>query len=436
MRVDRIVSAACGLRLKAAASLVRERGVLVDGTRIFDPEWQVVLGAEDVQLQDDTAPLPQPFHRVVMIHKPRNCICERARGSRSWLKSRGLATGSHGSNRSGDSFAKEEDQGLSGNAPEVHCDASATSDASTDIVCDGDVAMDESMASDLAPNRAANAVPGNDARMYIPTVYDMIPERFAHASLGLFGRLDRDTTGLLLAGTDGGLQQLLTHPAAHCKKVYVADLLPHADRVLSPTACRDFEEGLVLPDGVLCKPAKLEVVGTSSLLSSAMPSTLNDESPSALASATLAKAAAATATKAATEVPAAEAAMSTNETNLPSSSPSLCQPQQPQRVRVTLHEGFYHQVKRMIGAVGGGVAQLHREALGPLTLDPDLRPGDMRLLTPEELKAIARSCPPEARTAKGRDANGSGGVGGGGVRDPRSARSRRKKYEAWKKHKS
>ena len=53
-------------------------------------------------------------------------------------------------------------------------------------------------------------------------VYDLVPSSLAHASLGTFGRLDKDTTGLLLLGSDGGLQALMTHPSSGLCKKYVA----------------------------------------------------------------------------------------------------------------------------------------------------------------------------------------------------------------------
>lgn len=56
-----------------------------------------------------------------------------------------------------------------------------------------------------------------------------------------------------------------------------------------------------------------------------------------------------------------------------------------QHVRVTLREGKYHQVKRMIAAVGGVVVQLRRVQLGGLLLDPALKEGEFRALTDQEL---------------------------------------------------
>ena len=55
---------------------------------------------------------------------------------------------------------------------------------------------------------------------------------------------------------------------------------------------------------------------------------------------------------------------------------------------VTLREGKYHQVKRMLAARGKPVRYLKRLSMGPLTLDPDLAPGAWRPLTEAELAAL------------------------------------------------
>ena len=52
---------------------------------------------------------------------------------------------------------------------------------------------------------------------------------------------------------------------------------------------------------------------------------------------------------------------------------------------LTIYEGRYHQVKRMFHAVGNRVLSLHREKIGPLTLDDSLPPGKSRALSPEEI---------------------------------------------------
>lgn len=60
----------------------------------------------------------------------------------------------------------------------------------------------------------------------------------------------------------------------------------------------------------------------------------------------------------------------------------------PNEVLVTLHEGRYHQVKRMWEARGNEVVYLKRLSMGPLTLDPALAEGESRRLTDEELACL------------------------------------------------
>lgn len=56
--------------------------------------------------------------------------------------------------------------------------------------------------------------------------------------------------------------------------------------------------------------------------------------------------------------------------------------------RLTLHEGRYHQVKRMFWRVDNRVVSLHRESIGPIRLPENLKPGEWRHLTTEEVAAI------------------------------------------------
>lgn len=58
---------------------------------------------------------------------------------------------------------------------------------------------------------------------------------------------------------------------------------------------------------------------------------------------------------------------------------------------VTLHEGKYHQIKRMLASRGKPVCYLKRLTMGPLTLDSALEPGQWRPLTAEELTALRKS---------------------------------------------
>ena len=54
-------------------------------------------------------------------------------------------------------------------------------------------------------------------------------------------------------------------------------------------------------------------------------------------------------------------------------------------ILLTLREGKYHQVKRMLAAVGNSVSQLHRQQIGSIILDPQLKEGAWRELTAEEI---------------------------------------------------
>ena len=59
---------------------------------------------------------------------------------------------------------------------------------------------------------------------------------------------------------------------------------------------------------------------------------------------------------------------------------------------VTLREGKFHQVKRMLASRGKPVRYLKRLAMGPLRLEDTLKTGQWRLLTPEELSALRAAC--------------------------------------------
>lgn len=153
------------------------------------------------------------------------------------------------------------------------------------------------------------------------TVYDLLPPRFACRNPGLnpVGRLDKDTTGLLLLTDDGKLLHRIIHPKSGCLKVYHATL----DRPLDGHEAALFTSGsLVLNgDSKPLLPAPLEVLGEKTAL-------------------------------------------------------------------ITLHEGRYHQVRRMFAAAGNHVVSLRRLSIGGLQLPADLSEGEWRALTPDELAAV------------------------------------------------
>lgn len=70
--------------------------------------------------------------------------------------------------------------------------------------------------------------------------------------------------------------------------------------------------------------------------------------------------------------------------------------ERPDEAVVTLREGKYHQIKRMLAARGKPVIYLKRLTMGPLTLDPALGPGEWRPLTGEEEEALRRTRAPQS----------------------------------------
>ena len=144
------------------------------------------------------------------------------------------------------------------------------------------------------------------------TVLDLLDGAYAGHSMFPVGRLDRDTTGLLLLTDDGVLAHDLLSPKKHVQKTYVAEL----DKAADSADIAAFSQGIVLED-FTTKPARLVMLGGN-------------------------------------------------------------------RVEVILTEGKFHQIKRMFEARGKQVLSLQRTAMGPLTLDDSLQPGDWRELTEEE----------------------------------------------------
>ena len=80
--------------------------------------------------------------------------------------------------------------------------------------------------------------------------------------------------------------------------------------------------------------------------------------------------------------------------------PAGLEPLEPGRCRVTLFEGKYHQVKRMLAARGKPVTALHRQTFGPLSLEAELFPGQCRLLTEGEVNALREAVRERRETGK------------------------------------
>ena len=87
------------------------------------------------------------------------------------------------------------------------------------------------------------------------TVLELLPERLAARGLFPCGRLDIDTTGLLILTNDGQLAHSLLSPKRHADKVYRFK----TDVRLPQDACERMREGIVLEDGYECLPADLSL---------------------------------------------------------------------------------------------------------------------------------------------------------------------------------
>lgn len=148
-----------------------------------------------------------------------------------------------------------------------------------------------------------------------PLIDELYPDELAHLPIQPAGRLDRETSGLIICTTDGALIRRLTDPRKHVAKRYRI----RYQGVLADNAERRCEQGFLI-DG--------------------------DEDPTL---------------------------------------PSLLVRDGPGSATMVLHEGRYHQVRRMIAALGGFVTALHRDRIGRLDLPADLAAGAARELTADEL---------------------------------------------------
>jgi 16S rRNA pseudouridine516 synthase len=163
-----------------------------------------------------------------------------------------------------------------------------------------------------------------------PSIYSLLPaplrqrpQKSAVQGVQAVGRLDQDTTGLLILTDDGPLIHRMTSPRHHVPKVYEVGTAEPMD----PSVASRLLQGVVLHDDP--RPVRA----------------------------------------------------------------AACELVSPQHLRLTLTEGKYHQVKRMLAATGHEVVQLHRSQIGELRLPQDLAPGQWRWLTPVELAAAQTRWP-------------------------------------------
>lgn len=138
------------------------------------------------------------------------------------------------------------------------------------------------------------------------------------------GRLDKDTEGLLLITNDGALSHRLLSPRHHVDKTYYVEVQGYVTEETRAAFQRGVNIGTE-EDSLVTMPARLEILEAGQSLS---------------------------------------------------------------RVRLTIREGKFHQVKRMFLSQGMEVSYLKRESMGSLRLDDSLAPGEYRPLTEHEIKRL------------------------------------------------
>lgn len=152
-------------------------------------------------------------------------------------------------------------------------------------------------------------------------VYDLLPQRWKarEPAISTVGRLDKETSGLLLLTDDGDLLHRIISPRANVAKRYLVTLARPMDGSEGAT----FAAGTLVLEGEdkPLLPAELEV-------------------------------------------------------------------HSPTSAHLTIHEGRYHQVRRMFAAVGNHVEALHRDQVGGLSLPDDLEPGRWRLMSDEDVAQV------------------------------------------------
>jgi 16S rRNA pseudouridine516 synthase len=160
-----------------------------------------------------------------------------------------------------------------------------------------------------------------------PSVYSLLPPPFIERGLQCVGRLDFDTTGLLLISDDGQFIHKMTTPKKNIGKVYEIT----TPETITQTQIDHLLNGVALDD---------------------------DPKPCFAAA---------------------------------------CRQLSENRLAMTIVEGRYHQVKRMMAAVGNHVTKLHRAQIGAYVMPTDLEEGQWRWLYPADLKQLSQSLSSETR---------------------------------------
>ncbi len=136
---------------------------------------------------------------------------------------------------------------------EVVKSANAKADPLTDRITVKGVALNFKRNVYLMLNKPKGYVSATEDRDH-QTVLELVPEEFSGRDIFPAGRLDRDTTGLMIITDDGALAHNILAPKKHVQKIYHVEL----DIPVTEEMARGFAEGVELNDGV-CKEARLEI---------------------------------------------------------------------------------------------------------------------------------------------------------------------------------
>lgn len=209
------------------------------------------------------------------------------------------------------------------------------------IAVRGEVVVDGPQAATLILHKPLGFACSHDERE-APLLEELIPPVLRHLGLEPAGRLDRDTSGMLIVTSDGQLIHSLTNPRKKLLKRYRVGyrgkLSAHAEERCATGIMLDGDPRPTLP-------AKLVLL---------------DSGRDGVADAIL-----------------------------------------------YLSEGRFHQVRRMIAALGGEVVRLHRDRIGKLDLPGDLKPGESREISAYELGKLM-DAEEEGRPGAGGQGTGSG----------------------------
>lgn len=191
-----------------------------------------------------------------------------------------------------------------------------------DLICVNDVAVHYQEFVYYLLNKPKGVISATEDDKH-KTVIDLIQKKDDKKGLFPVGRLDKDTTGLLLITNDGELAHQLLSPKKKVPKIYEA----FVSGVMTEEDEKDFAKGITISGGEECLPANLTIVSVD-----------NEKKNS--------------------------------------------------NIRLEIVEGKFHQVKRMVEAVGKKVVELNRVSMGTLLLDETLKRGQYRELTETELKNL------------------------------------------------